>query len=79
MAFDRQDVELGMDTYYFEYSDQSNSGYGVCKDVRLEKTGVIFYIKKAALGDISSIKITFGQEIAGREEFERVFHRIFNN
>lgn len=25
--FDKQDIELGMDTYYFEYADQSNSGY----------------------------------------------------
>ena len=27
LEFDEQDIKLGMDSYYFEYSDQSNSGY----------------------------------------------------
>ena len=30
LEFDEQDIKLGMDSYYFEYSDQSNSGYGLC-------------------------------------------------
>lgn len=25
LEFDEQDIKLGMDSYYFEYSDQSNS------------------------------------------------------
>lgn len=35
LHFDEQDKELGMATYYFEYNDQSYSGYGICKEVNL--------------------------------------------
>jgi hypothetical protein len=29
-TFDSQDEKLGMNNYYIEYNDQSNSGYGAC-------------------------------------------------
>jgi len=35
-TFDEQDKKLGMDSYYIEYNDQSNSGYGVCQEISLK-------------------------------------------
>lgn len=31
-----------MDSYYFEYSDQSNSGYGLCDKVILRQNEIVF-------------------------------------
>jgi hypothetical protein len=36
ISFDEQDAGLEMDTCYFEYSGQSNSGYGICKNAVIE-------------------------------------------
>ena len=36
-TFDEQDKKLGMDSYYIEYNDQSNSGYGICEQISLNK------------------------------------------
>ena len=77
ITFDKQDIELGMNTYYFEYSDQS--GYGICENVRIETNKVIFDLKKNTLDDIESIEITFEQEksIEDWNEFKNVFDKIF--
>ena len=79
IEFDEQDVALGMNTYYFEYSDQSNSGYGICENVNLEKDKVFFDLKENKLDNIKSIEISFEQEktIIDRNEFENIFNRIF--
>lgn len=42
LEFDEQDIKLGMDSYYFEYSDQSNSGYGLCDKVIYVKMRLSF-------------------------------------
>ncbi len=44
LHFDEQDVELGMDSYYFEYNDQSCSGYGICKEVILSADQLKFVL-----------------------------------
>lgn len=80
ITFDEQDAELGMDTYYFEYSDQSNSGYGICKNVLLENNRVLFELKEKTLHGIRSIEITFEQEalITDWADFKNVFNAIFS-
>ena len=55
LEFDEQDIKLGMDSYYFEYSDQSNSGYGLCSKVVLRQNGIVFSIKHKRMDDITSI------------------------
>jgi hypothetical protein len=79
--FDEQDVELGMNTYYFEYSNQSNSGYGICKKIVIEKGYVFFELKENTLVDIKSIEITFEQNALMIDwiDFKNIFDKIFLN
>lgn len=79
--FDEQDVELGMNTYYFEYSNQSNSGYGICKKIVIEKGYVFFELKENTLVDIKSIEITFEQNALMTDwiDFKSVFDKIFSD
>jgi hypothetical protein len=81
IVFDEQDIELGMDTYYFEYSDQSNSGYGVCKNVNIEVDKVLFELREKVLGDIELIEIIFEQNkaITDWNKFKHIFEKIFSN
>ena len=41
-TFDKQDSKLGMDTYYFEFNNQANSGYGICEKVILNNNCIEF-------------------------------------
>jgi hypothetical protein len=79
--FDEQDVKLGMNTYYFEYLGQSNSGYGICKKVMIENGYVFFELKEKALIDIKSIEITFEQNALMTDwiAFKNVFDKIFSD
>jgi hypothetical protein len=79
MAFDEQDIELGMGTYYFEYSDQSNSGYGICENVKIETNKVLFDLKENTFDNIEKIEVTFEKEklIEDWNEFKNVFNKIF--
>jgi hypothetical protein len=81
IVFDKQDIELGINTYYFEYLDQSNSGYGICKNVVIEKNRVLLFLKEKTLNDIESIEITFKQDsvIVNWNEFKDIFDRIFSD
>jgi hypothetical protein len=78
LIFDTQDIELGMNTYYFEYADQSNSGYGICKNVKIEKDRIFFSFKEKALYNIESIEITFKQDhvIFNWNELKNIFNKI---
>ena len=80
ITFDAQDIELGMNNYYFEYSDQSNSGYGVCENVNMENDKVIFNMKRFFFNDIEAIEIKFEQEksIDDLNKFKDIFEKIFS-
>ena len=43
---DEQDIYLGLDGYYLEINDQSNSGYSVCDKVILKDNSLTFYFNK---------------------------------
>ena len=76
--FDEKDVEQGMNTYYFEYSDQANSGYGICKNVELRNNEVVFELADRKLNSITSIKISIeNNTIQDWSEFRTIFNRIF--
>jgi len=78
--FDEQDIELGLNSYYFEYSDQSNSEYDVCRNVVLEKDKITFILKEDFLEDITKIVIVFEEKtIQNPTEFESVFKKIIDD
>lgn len=80
-SFEEQDVELGMNTYYFEYSDQSHSGYGICKRAEIRNGSVHFELKDKVFADITSIKITFSKDALETDwmDFKDIFDRIFSD
>ena len=81
IAFDPQDIELGMDSYYFEYIDQSNSGYDICRNASANKNSILFELKENAIEGIESIEIVIenSHTIENWEEFKSVFDEIFSD
>lgn len=63
LEFDEQDIKLGMDSYYSEYSDQSNSGYGLCSKVVLRQNEIVFFIKHKCIDDITSITVSYKENV----------------
>lgn len=61
--FDKQDVGLGMNSYYFEFSDQSNSGYGICQNIIVDEGKIIFDLKSNSIKNIETIEIFFELKI----------------
>jgi hypothetical protein len=80
ITFDKQDIELGMDSYHFEYSDQANSGYDICKNALMESDKVVFELKDNAIDQIKSIEILFKNDntITDKEKFKDIFDKIFS-
>lgn len=80
LEFDEQDIKLGMDSYYFEYSDQSNSGYGLCSKVVLRQNGIVFSIKHKRMDDITSIIVSYKEHIIeGIKEYRKILSNIFGD
>ena len=78
LEFDEQDIELGMDSYYFEYSDQSNSGYGLCTKVILRQNEIVFLIKHECMDDITSITVSYKENIIEDiNEYRKMLSNIF--
>jgi hypothetical protein len=67
-TFDLQDKELGMDNYYIEYNDQSNSGYGICEKIVLDNDilDFVFAVKKEE--DISNIVLKLDSQKYDKEK-----------
>jgi hypothetical protein len=63
LSFDDQDIEMGMDTYYLEFSHQRYSGYGVCQHVLLFNDYIVFKIKEHELKNIDAIKVYYNVKI----------------
>ena len=75
LEFDEQDIELGMDSYYFEYSDQSNSGYGLCTKVILRQNEIVFLTKHKCMDSITvSYKENIIEDI---NEYRKILSNIF--
>lgn len=80
LEFDEQDIKLGMDSYYFEYSDQSNSGYGLCSKVVLRQNGIVFSIKHKRMDDITSIIVSYKEHIIEDiKEYRKILSNIFGD
>lgn len=77
---DEQDIKLGMDSYYFEYSDQSNSGYGLCSKVVLRQNEIVFSIKHKRMDDITSIIVSYKEHIIEDiKEYRKILSNIFGD
>lgn len=80
LAFDEQDISLGMNSYYIEYADQSNSGYDICSNVILRQNEIVFFIKNEQMDDITSITITYKENlIKDIKEYRRMLSDILGN
>ena len=80
LEFDEQDIKLGMDSYYFEYSDQSNSGYDLCSKVVLHQNEIVFSIKQKCIDDITSITVSYKENvIEDIKEFRKILSDIFGD
>ena len=80
LEFDEQDIKLGMDSYYFEYSDQSNSGYDLCSKVILHQNEIVFSIKQKCIDDITSITVSYKENvIEDIKEYRKILSDIFGD
>ena len=80
LKFDEQDIKLGMDSYYFEYSDQSNSGYDLCSKVALHQNEIVFSIKHKCINDITSITVSYKENvIEDIKEYRKMLSNIFGD
>ena len=80
LEFDEQDIKLGMDSYYFEYSDQSNSGYGLCDKVILRQNEIVFSAKHKCMDDITSITVSYNENIIEAvNEYRKMLSNIFGD
>ena len=80
LEFDEQDIKLGMDSYYFEYSDQSNSGYGLCDKVILRQNEIVFSAKHKCMYDITSITVSYNENIIEDvNEYRKMLSNIFGD
>ena len=80
LEFDEQDIKLGMDSYYFEYSDQSNSGYGLCDKVILRQNEIVFSAKHKCMDDITSITVSYNENIIEDvNEYRKMLSNIFGD
>ena len=80
LDFDEQDIKLGMDSYYFEYSDQSNSGYGLCDKVILRQNEIVFSAKHKCMDDITSITVSYNENIIEDvNEYRKMLSNIFGD
>lgn len=78
--FDEQDIKLGMDSYYFEYSDQSNSGYGFCSKVVIRQNEIVFSINHKSENDITSITVSYKDNaIEDIKEYRKMLSNIFGD
>jgi len=78
-TFDSQDEKLGMNNYYIEYNDQSNSGYGVCEKIVLDNNMLdfIFPVKKEI--DISEIILKLDLKKYDKEKLINYLQIILGN
>lgn len=80
LEFDEQDIKLGMDSYYFEYSGQSNSGYDLCSKVVLLQNEIVFSIKHKRMNDITSIIVSYKEHIIEDiKEYRKILSNIFGD
>lgn len=63
LEFDEQDISLGMNSYYIEYADQSNSGYDICNNVILRQNKIIFFVKNGQMDGITSITVAYKENL----------------
>lgn len=78
--FDEQDIELGMDTYYFEYADQSNSGYGLCDKVILRRNEICFVLRHKLMETITAITVLYDEAIIkDMDEYREMLSNVFSN
>ncbi|WP_285815481.1 Imm10 family immunity protein [Phocaeicola sartorii] len=78
--FDEQDIELGMDTYYFEYADQSNSGYGLCDKVIMRRNEISFVLSRKLMENITVITVEYNEDLINdMTEYRKMLSNVFGN
>jgi hypothetical protein len=67
-TFDEQDIKLGMDSYYIEYNDQSNSGYGICEQISIDENLINIEFPAKSEKDIKNIFLKLDKAKYKKEE-----------
>lgn len=79
LSFDKQDIALGMDTYYMEYAfgEDSLIGYGVCENILALEKSVIFQFKPNKF-NINRLNINVEKQldIYDSSSFRQIFEQI---
>jgi hypothetical protein len=73
--YDHQDKELGMDTYYIEKNDQSMSGYGGVKELRLSKNKIQIDLDQKGIERLEETNIEIDFE-CNFDEFKNLHERL---
>ncbi len=79
LSFDKQDIELGMDTYYMEYAfgEDSLIGYGVCENILALEKSVVFSFKPNKFNiERLNINVEKQLDIYDSSSFMQIFEQI---
>ncbi len=79
--YDHQDKKLGIDTYYIEKNDQTMSGYGGVKEIRLCKNRIQIDFDQKGIDNLQEINIEIEFE-CNPDEFKNLhkkLNQIFSN
>ncbi|MEL0650798.1 Imm10 family immunity protein [Algibacter sp. TI.3.09] len=74
--FDEQDKQLEMDSYYLEYNDQSNSGYGICKEVILDSNKISFNFPSNKDSEIENITLKLESKDYDKDKLKQYLKEI---
>ena len=72
----KQDQQLGMNTYYIEKNDQSMSGYGGIQELRLDKEKVYIELDKKGIENLKETEIVIELK-CNDDEFENLQKRLY--
>lgn len=71
LEYDRQDIKLGMDTYYIELNNQAKGLYGGVSQMTLERDLITFELEPAAQDRLAETSVEIGLNCSD-EVFEKL-------
>lgn len=75
LEYDRQDIQLGTDTYYIELNNQAKGLYGGVENLTIERDLISFELNAAAQDRLAETTIEIGL-ICGDEEYKKLVEKL---